>query len=131
MVEIRPDHATEGPPLQMSSLDLGIESDSIAAVAQPVAELDVFDLRCSVAGMVEHSDLEKSCPSHRATAGPETVDVSALLLVHVVMQEVPVLRDEALLRRRSVIRSKNAGKLWVPAKMFDKSPQHVRPNAHV
>src|SRR5687767_1504723 len=99
MVEVRADHAAEGPALQVSSLDLGIEPDPIAAVAQPVAELDVFDLRRSVAGMVEHSDFEKNRPSHRAAAGPEAVDVSALLLVHVVMQEVPVLRDETRLRR--------------------------------
>src|SRR5687768_18507735 len=125
MVEVRADHAAEGPSLQVSSLDLGIESDSIAAVAQPVAELDVFDLWGRVARMVEHSDLEKSRPPHRAAASPEAVDVAVLLLVHVVMQKVPVLRDETRLRRRSVIRSKNPGELRVPPKMLDKSPQHV------
>src|SRR5947199_6199827 len=91
--EIGADHPGERPPLQMPSLQKWVEDDASAAVQQPHAELDVLDRGTWKALVVEATDCEEGIATNGAKARPEGRGNPRGALVHVVVEEVPELRD--------------------------------------
>jgi hypothetical protein len=79
----------------MLSLHKRIEDDARATVHEPHAQLDVLDRGAGKAPLVEAADRQERIPTHGAEAGPKGGGRAWRALVHVVVEEVPELRDDS------------------------------------
>src|SRR5690606_40585649 len=109
---------TEEPPaLQVLHLHALVEADRVPARPQPEPELDVLDARLAVA-LVEPAGLEEHRAADRATTGPERRSLLAARLVHPVVEQVLVLRDELRARGRVVVVADNRGEARVAQLLY-------------
>ncbi len=104
--------AESRPPLQVRSADVGIQTDSIPALRQPIAKLDVFHRRTRER-FIEPADRTQHLRSNRAEARPERGGRLVGLSMDERVRQVLRLRDEAGIGRGVVVGAENGRKLGV------------------
>src|SRR6266508_3840999 len=93
--EVRSHHAAEGPSFQVLSLDARIQDDPRAVCRQPHPELDVLHRRLGESVLVEAAGAEEGLTPDGTEPGPEGRGRSGTSLMHVVVQQVPEVGDQA------------------------------------
>src|SRR4051812_22641938 len=94
---VRGEHFSQRPLLQMFDLNFRQQRDRNAGARNAHSELDVLDGRDLVAG-VEAVVLEEDVASNRSTAGPERAGLPPSVPMDVTVQEVAILRHQAFAR---------------------------------
>ncbi len=102
------DHGAERPAFEVCDLEILDQQDGVPRLDEPATELDVLDARLTES-LVETPDLEKCRAPHRAASRPEGRGDRASLLVHPVVQQVPILREETRVPGLVVVRADDRG----------------------
>lgn len=95
------------PTLEVFDLQPTVERDLASHAAQPVTEFDVFHRRLRVSLCVKPADGFEGFAAHRPAPGPEGCGLGRCTLMHEVMLQVLVLRDEVRLGGRVVVRAEH------------------------
>ena len=103
----------------------------MAGSAHPVSQLDVLDLRPGVSRGVEAARRGEDIPAHGAAASPEGLRVARTVRVHVMMQQVPVLREEPGHRRARVVRAEDGGHTGLGVDGLRQTAQGIRMQTHI
>ena len=112
------------PALQMRHLEVFRKADPVAGPPQSIAELDVLDRRIAEAS-VESTLVEKHRAPDRAAAAPERRCLFVARLVHVVVQQVPVLREESRVGRGIVVRANHGSEGGASLQMRRHAPDQA------
>ena len=111
---------------QMCAEQRRIEHDALVVRSQPIAEIDILDLRAWIAHGVESTDGKKCITTYRATARPERLGVPRRARVHIAMQQVPILRNESPMARRIVVRAEGGAQCGIPREECGETAQRRR-----
>ena len=89
--KIRAHHSAKGPALQVGSLNLRIEHNAIALVAQAIAELDVLDRGLAVTMDSESTEVQEQIALDRTTPCPESGCIFTARDVVIAVHQVFIL----------------------------------------
>src|SRR5205823_500475 len=89
------------------------------------AQVDVLDAWTPIPHRVESASVEKYLPPNGAAAAPERRGTFVAVLVHEVVQQVAVLREEIGRRRRLVVRPERRRQVGFAIEQGDEIPQRV------
>src|SRR5207245_1441989 len=129
--EICGEHGREVPSHEVLYLDVRPQQDPVPLSAQAPAELDVLDLGSGIVPLVKHPDLEEGRAANRTTARPECLGLPRPLLVHVVMQQVAILRNDPGCWRSGIVRAERRTERWLRGKEVRETVQGVVVHPHV
>src|SRR6185312_2980146 len=91
VLEIRDKHAPKSPVLEVRTLNIRTEQDSVAVGHQSVAKFDVLDLRARKSLLVEHASREQRRPAYRTASSPERFRVTVMGKMNVMVQQIAIL----------------------------------------
>src|SRR5215510_14295869 len=103
----------------MGALERLVQEDSVTGASEAVAELDVLDGRARKAFRIEAADLQEYRASDRPAPRPNRRSVGVSMLVDEVVQEIPVLRHDALGPRLGIIGAEDGGQVWMRSEQLD------------
>jgi hypothetical protein len=114
----------------MPALDLWAEYDTVTECRHAVAQLYVFDGR-STAGLIESAAGREHSSSYGPAPGPEGDRIARITLMHVAMEQVPVLADQPFDTRMKVISSEHGAHVRLALEHLQESPQSIGMGSHV
>lgn len=118
MGNIRNNDGTESPPLKVLALEPFVQKDPMAGPADAVSEFNVLDRTLRSECLIETSDFFENRAADRPATGPERRSLRMAVLVHEMMQQVPILRNHPRGFRLVIIGAKDGGQLRFLRKDF-------------
>src|SRR5262245_38248545 len=108
-----------------------VKGDAVPRSTQPGPQFNVFDRRALVAAGIKTSPGQEELTPYRPAADPEAVYGAVVLMVHVMVEQVFVLRQKIRGRRGIVVGPDNGIEGWVSGKCRGNTFQGIGMDAHI
>lgn len=118
-------HAPQRPLLEMLSLNRRVEQNATSGRVKTHPQFDVLDRGPRESLFVEAAEVEEHVTADRAQPSPKRSGDACALLMNVMVQQVPKLRNEACDGGIVVVRAEESCESFIPIECAPDSVEHV------